>query len=665
MRWIVRLLGVVVSLVIVAVAGLFLLPAERIAAIATRQFEAQTGRALTVGGSVRPTIWPVLGARVEEVTLAGPDWAQAGPLVTAQVLDVGIDPMAMLSGNVVVRRFEARGARVVLERDADGRANWTFERGETGGATTAAPSGAGALSLERVEIRDASVRIIDRAAGTDIALEGIDADLSMPSLAGPGELGVSGRLGGQALSAQIRLVSVEQALSGAVTGVALSARVGEARLGFDGRAGLEPLAAEGRLTLQTPALAPLMALAGRAGPEPLPAAARPLDFAGQVTLAPAGTLHLREATLAAGATRLALALDLATDGPRPRLTGQVNAGALDLRPFLGGGEGGAPAGAGWPTARIDASALGALDAEITITAAPVQTGMVDLERFQGVLTIDRARAVLDLREARAFGGNLTGELVANNRSGLSVGGNLRGADVQLLPLLRQAAGFERLSGTAGFELRSLLGVGQSVDAIMRSLSGQGRITFGQGEIIGLDLAGMLRNMDMSYMGETNRTVYDSVTGTFAIEGGVLTNQDLRLASSRVDVEGRGRVDLSGQTLDYRVTPSALRNAETGEAIRVPLVITGPWSAPRFRLDLEGLAEERLRQERERLEARAREEAARLEAEARARLDRELQERLGVQRQEGQSAEDAVRQGLRERAEQEIGRGLQRLLGGSD
>jgi AsmA protein len=229
-------------------------------------------------------------------------------------------------------------------------------------------------------------------------------------------------------------------------------------------------------------------------------------------------------------------------------------------------------------------------------------------------------------------------------------------------LLRQAAGYERLNGTGGFQLQ-FLGSGQSVDAIMRSLSGQGRIDLGQGEIIGLDLAGMLRNMDMSYMGDQNRTVFDALTGSFAIASGVLTNQDLRMTSSRVTVEGRGRVDLGAQVLDYRVTPIALTNTESGATIRVPLVITGPWSAPRFRLDLEGLAEQRLREERERIEARAREELARREGEVRARAEAELQQRLGIQRQEGQSTREAVEQGVRDRAEQELGRSLQRLLGG--
>lgn len=668
MRWIVRLLGAVVSLAVLAVAALFLLPAERIAGLAAQQFERATGRALTVGGSVRPTVWPTVGARIENVTIASAPWAQGGPLLSADVLDLGVDLAGLIAGDIRVRRFEARGARVILERDAQGRANWVFEGLESTAASPAAGGGGpgGALGLDRVEIRDAAVRVIDRAAGLDLRLEGLDADLTMPDLAGPGQLQLSGRLGGQAVQADLRLAQVQRFLEGQVAGLTLNARIGEARLGFDGRAGLAPLVAEGRATLQTPALAPLMALAGRPGPEPLPAAARPLDLTGQVTLAPAGSLHLREGVLAAGAARVQAALDLTLEGPRPRLSGTVAAGAIDLRPFLGGGGAGTPsaggAADGWPREAIDASALGALDAQIGLTAGPVQTGLADLDRLAATLTIDRARAVLTLTEARAFGGNVTGELVANNRSGLSVGGNLRAAEVQLLPLLRQAAGFERLTGTGTLELR-FLGVGQSVDAIVRSLSGQGRLDLGRGEIIGLDLAGMIRNLDMNYVGERNRTVYDSVAGSFSIEGGVLRNDDLRLTAPVITVEGRGRVDLGNRTLDYRVTPVALRDAASGQEIRVPLIVSGPWAEPRFRLDLEGMAEQRLREERERIEARAREEVARREAELRARAEQELQQRLGIQRQDGQSTREAVEQGVRERAEQEVGRALQRLLGG--
>lgn len=667
MRWIIRILGVLASLIVLGVGALFLLPADRIATLAAQQFEARTGRALTIAGPVRPTVWPVIGARIEGVTLASADWATGGPLLQAQLLDMGVDLAGLIGGNLTVRRFELRGARLVLERAADGRANWTFDGlGSDAPAQPTAGGSGGTLSLERVEIRDAALRFIDRATGTDLTAEGMDLDLTLPDLDGPGSLDLSGRLNGQAVSAGLRIDAVSRFLSGQVTGLTLDAQAGPARIGFQGRAGLAPLAAEGRMTLQTPALAPLLALAGQSGPEPLPPAARPLDIAGQVTLAPAGSLHLRDTRLAAGGARADLALDITTEGPRPRVTGQITAGALDLRPFLAGGSPAtAPSPPGWPRDAIDASALGALDAEIALTTGALQTGALDLERLSAVLTIDRARAVLALREARSFGGNVTGELVANNRSGLSVGGNLTARGIGLLPLLTQAADFRRLSGSADAQLR-FLGVGQSVDAILRSLSGEGRLDLGQGEIIGLDLAGMLRNLDMGYVGDQNRTVYDSITGSFTIEGGVLRNQDLRMDARRVTVDGRGSVDLGNRTLDYRVTPVALQDPETGRALRVPLVISGPWDAPRFRLDLEGLAEERLREERERLEARAREEAARLEAEARARAEVELQRRLGIEleRQDGQSTRDALQEELRGRAEEEIGRGLRRLLGGN-
>ncbi|MEZ5752875.1 MAG: AsmA-like C-terminal region-containing protein, partial [Paracoccaceae bacterium] len=203
------------------------------------------------------------------------------------------------------------------------------------------------------------------------------------------------------------------------------------------------------------------------------------------------------------------------------------------------------------------------------------------------------------------------------------------------------------------------GVGNSLDAIMHSLEGQGRVDFGGGEIIGFDLAGMLRNLDMSYVGESNRTIFDSLGASFTMQGGVLSNSDLLLTSDLVTVRGEGTVDLGEQLLNYRVTPEAMRNAQTGESIRVPLLITGPWSEPRFRLDVESIAQQRLDEERARLEARAREEADRLEAEARERVRQRVEQELNVQVQEGQSVEDTLRDGVEQAARNR----LLELLGG--
>ncbi|MFN3954372.1 MAG: AsmA family protein [Pararhodobacter sp.] len=665
MRWIFRAVGALVSLAILAVAALFLIPAERIAGLAAQQFEAATGRSLQFTGSVRPSLYPVIGARVEGVVLANAPWARSGPMLQAESVDLGLDLAALLRGELAVTRFEAQSPRILVERGAGGAINWVFDLPASDQPPSpSAGGGMRVLSLESVRFQDATLRYFDAAGGTELTIEGLDLALAVPNLAGRGELRAAGSTNGQSFTLEMTLSAVAAFLAGEVSALEGRLTAGGASARFDGRGGLQPLAFDGQLALEGPGMAPFMALAGQGGTEPLPAAARPLALAGRAVLAPAGTLHLRDATLALGVNRMGLSLDLGFDGPRPHLGGEITAGALNLRPWMASDAAPAGGGAGWSRASVDASALGLLDARIGLVAGPVQTGFADLDSLRGVLSIERARAVLELGEVRAFGGRLQGELVANNRSGLSVGGNLSLAGVELLPLLRQFAGYERLSGRGDARLR-FLGVGQSLDAIMRSLSGEGNFTLGEGEILGFDLAGMLRNLDMSYMGEGNRTIYQSLTGSFVMEAGVLRNEDLRLGASRVSVEGRGRVDLGGRTLDYRVVPSALRDPETGQALRVPLLITGPWDAPRFRLDLEGLAEERLREERERLEARAREEVQRLEAEARARADAELQQRLGIERREGQSTEDALREGARDRLEQEVERGLRRFLGGSD
>jgi AsmA protein len=424
----------------------------------------------------------------------------------------------------------------------------------------------------------------------------------------------------------------------------VQAEIGGASVSFDGRAGLSPPAAEGRLDLDLADAAAVFAALGRPAPDLPPG----LGASTRITLAPEGSVHLRDATLRAGPNSVTGAADLTFDGPRPRLVAQLAAGRLDLGAMMasGGTAGGTTGGAtpGWPRTPIDASALGLLDADVSIAADGVNLGAVSLGRVNTGLTIDRARAVFDLREIGLYDGRITGEFVINARSGLSTGGNLRADDIGLLPLLRDTAGFERLAGTGAASLR-FLAVGNSVDAMMRSLSGEGRIDLGAGEIIGFDLAGMLRTLDMGYMGDGNRTIYRAITASFAIAAGVLRNDDLTLDAARVTAAGEGVVDIGARTLDYRVTPVALADAEGTGGIRVPLLIRGAWDAPRFSIDLEGLAQQRLRAEREELEA-----------EARARAEQEVIDRLGIEVQEGERVEDAARRRLEQEATDQL-RGL--------
>ncbi|MFN7002415.1 MAG: AsmA family protein [Roseinatronobacter sp.] len=653
MRLIKALIAMCLGLVILLGAALFLLPTQRIATLAADQFQLATGRSLSFGGDVKPSFYPVIGATAQNVSIGNPDWAGSSPMIEAAEMDIGLNLAALIRGDIEVQRVILQNPRLHLIRDAQGRANWDFTRDGT--PTDALPSEARArsVSLAEARITDGTLRFEDIPSGRDLRVAGLDATLRMPALAGQAELRASGQMNGQPFEVSATTDNAERFLAGSVTQIMLDSTAAGSSITFAGRLGLDELALDGRLAANVPALRPLMQLLGEAGGD-IDTAYLPLGLNGQVTRTADGRLFAREAQFRAGGIRLSGAADLVPGGERPRLTGQFTGDVLDMR-SAGGGTG-TPVD-GWSRAPIDASGLGALDADVSITLNGLRTDLTTLGRTRLGVTIDRARAVVDLREVALFGGQLAGEFVMNNRSGLSVGGDLRFRAIELLPFLTEMAEYRRIQGQANLDLQ-FLGVGNSLHAIMNSLRGEGRIDFSQGEIIGFDLAGMLRNLDMSYMGEQNRTVYDRITGTYTISDGVLRNSDLLLAASRISVTGQGAVGLGARNLDYRVVPAAVRGEDT---FRVPLMITGPWSEPRFRLDLEALAREQMRVEQERLEEIAREEAQRLEQRARAEVEERLERELGVTREEGERVQDTIRRGV----EQEIGNRLQRLLGGGN
>ncbi|MEL6209937.1 MAG: AsmA family protein, partial [Pseudomonadota bacterium] len=83
MRWVFRLLGLIVLIIIAAIAAVFLLPSDRIAGVVEERFQAATGRALTIEGDVRPSLWPELGVNTGAVSIANADWAGDAPMVAA------------------------------------------------------------------------------------------------------------------------------------------------------------------------------------------------------------------------------------------------------------------------------------------------------------------------------------------------------------------------------------------------------------------------------------------------------------------------------------------------------------------------------------------------------------------------------------------------------
>ncbi len=661
MRWIVRGIVLLVVMVAVAVGALFMIPADRIGAIVSDQFERATGRTLVISGDIRPSIYPTLGVRAEGIEMGNPAWVEDGPLLRAERLNVGVDLWALISGTVRVQQFELVRPDIVLVAGADGRVSWDFSDGEidevvedggdnaTGGHGS---GGLGAISLDLAEISGATLLYRDEGAGTQVRVQDVSLSLSLPSADGAARLAGEGTMNGQTVSVEAAIDGVGPMLAGDIRPVVVSLGWDGGEAGFEGRVGISPMGVEGTVALDATDLGPLMGLAGQAAPDlPQGLGRDRIAVNGDFTLASEGSMHLRNGRFQFDDTALTGDIDVLPGDERPMIRARLAGGAIDLSALTEGGDssgGGGGGAAGWSTDPIDVSALSSVDAEAALTLGSLDLGMARLGTVDLRAVLDAGRLVLDLRQVAAYDGSVTGQYVVNGRGGLSMRANLTIDGVGLRPLLMDFADYDRLEGTGDARFDVLMS-GNSVDALMHSLDGSGSVSFGQGAILGLDIGGMIRNLDTSYRGEGQRTVYESITASFDLSDGVVSNDDLLMTAPFGELTGSGTVGVGEQVLDVTVIPRVMYDSAGEGGVRVPLRISGTWASPRFALDLEALANERVQEELDALEQRATDAAA---------------DALGVDVQEGQSLQDAAQDSLEDRLRQEAEDQLNRLLGGN-
>jgi len=623
------------------------LPGDRLAKIAADQLRNATGRDVTITGDVSMTLWPVIGASVDGLEVGNAEWSEQGPMLSAQNAALGLDARALLSGEIKITHIEANAPTIRLESRQDGRASWQFSDAEGTAqiATSTSPDQAPqAVSIARLAVTNA--RLIYAAEGSDtLEYSGVDLTLDWPERTGPAQIDAVIRPAGQPVTVSANVAAFDRFIAGdaQVVGVSLSTSGGSARL--QGQGALSG-AVSGRLSLQTDNTDGFLKALGLPGAA-LPAGlGRMLNVTTDLQLSADRQLALRDLNADLGGNTVAGRADIALNGV-PQIDATLQVGALDLTGATGGGSdagsgagGTTAAGSGWSKTAIDASGLAAFNGTIAVTASSVDLGSLKFGASRATLRNDRARMVFALQEVAAYGGRISGEFVMNNRNGLSVGGKLNGAGLQVQELLRDAAGITRLTGAAEARL-AFLGVGQSMDEIMRSLSGDGALNIGRGTIEGIDLDQLMRSGD----GSGGTTVFDSLGATYTMQDGVLRNSDLLALLANFEARGTGQIGIGTQTIDYLFTPKSLRG-NSGRGLAIPVRIRGPWADPSILPDLEAAIDLNLAEEKKEIEEKVKTE-----------VQREVEKALDVSPEEGQSVEDA----LEKKLEDEVGKRLRRLF----
>lgn len=589
----------ILAAVLVLLAMPFLLPVNIWRGPIERAATAALGRDVRIHGAIHLSIYPNIGLRLDNVSVANPAGAQNPQMIDAGSIVVGAKIVPLLSGQLEVTQLTLQDAKINLETGSDGKTNWSF------GEEPAAGHRADAAALDRIGFSHVALRHSDvlwnnSGTGTSTLFKDVSLSLDMPdvptpTLALPVSLDGNLTYNGERLNLFGRLDNFGALMGGRSTSMRLSISSEIINADFEGMVGKGNVS--GALKMGAHSVRSFAAWLGH----PLPAG----NGFGLVALE--GTFAARDGVYSLSHTHLAfdsmnLNGDLSLD-TRPRVllvTGNVTIDRINVEPYLAPGASddtvlAQKARAANPDAPLALSGLRSIDAQLTLAVGSLVLPHMTVD--QTVVKADLSDGVLkaELKRLTAFGGDGKASLVVDAKGNEpEFHQSLEISGVKAQPFLAELAGVKKIDGTGAIRF-DISSHGNTPRDIVQHLDGKGEISIANGTLAGADLAAVAHLLETvlsgeipgAAVGETAQTPFRSLSASFVMEDGVLHSRDMRLLNPAVEIDGAGDVDFAGQKLDLHFDPRPAPGMHNS-GIGVPFFVKGSWQKPRFGSDTKSL-----------------------------------------------------------------------------
>nr|WP_208542773.1 AsmA family protein [Luteimonas yindakuii] len=554
-----------------------------------RAVEARTGRSFTIGGDLDVDLGRVTTIRADALDLGNAEWSDEARMAAADRLDLSIEVLPLLRGQVRIPEIRLQRPQVRLEIGPDREGNWSAFAGDGGGTP---------IQLRRLWIDDGTLLFLDPEGETEV-------DVRVASQA-PGENDAAPPV---AITGEGRWRAAEFELEGtAQSPLDLQDTDSPYRFDLHARAGATRAHARGSLldAFQFETFGFQMALAGRnlehlypllgLAMPPTP----PYSVDGQLQRE-GTTWHYRDFSGKVGDSDLAGSVTVETGGERNLFKADLVSKLLDLDD-LAGFLGGAPeSGAGEtpsPAQEAEASSSGlipdtpyeldklnAMDADVRLRAQRIEADL-PLDDMDAHLFLENGVLRLEPLNFGVAGGDIRSTVRMDARKSpirTTLDADVRGLNLGgLFPdstLAGDAVG--RIGGHA-----KLVGNGNSIAAMLGSSDGELAIGMGKGEISALlvELAGIDIAEALAFLVTRDRKIpIRCAFAEFAVADGVMTSNALAFDTTDTLIVGEGTIDLESERLDLLLRPRPKDRSIL--SLRSPLVIGGTFSDPSFRPDL--------------------------------------------------------------------------------
>jgi AsmA protein len=613
--------GLIVLVILVIVITPMFVDIQKYKPVIESKVSEATGRPFTLGGDLDLSLFPWVGVSLSDIHLGNPEGFEEKDLLSVKSFEVRVKLLPLLSKNIQVKRFVMDSPRIILEKRKDGKANWegigkTSEPSkppkEAAKPKEAEPQEGlpiEALAINEFAITDGLITYTDHTNGTSRKISDLTLRLQEVSLENPIKLALSAKLDDKPISLEgnvgpvgkdpgkgtIPLDLVLKALS--ELDISVKGKIVDAtsRQQFDMALEVSPFSPRKLFT----ALGQEFPVT-TTDPKALNRVALKVNLAGSpknVTISN-GALDLDE-------SRLTFSLK-AKDFSRPDVAFDLNLDKIDLDRYMPPpgeekGKGGekkaeSPKKSAKKTdykplrkmildgavrvGKLKAKDVRVQDLTLKVTG---KNGLFNLnplalKLYEGQMAV---KGSFDVRKD-----------VPRSKATLDASGIQAGAFIQ--DYMKK----ELLDGVLKSKVEISM-TGDEPEMIKRTLNGKGDLRFNDGAIIGIDLAGMVRNVGASFgladkEAKKPRTDFAELHTPFTITNGLVKTSKTSLMSPLLRVLASGNANLVSEALDFRVEPKFVgtlkgqgdTSARTG--VTVPVLVTGSFSSPKFTPDLKGM-----------------------------------------------------------------------------
>ncbi|MCK5203150.1 MAG: AsmA family protein, partial [Desulfobacterales bacterium] len=509
---------IVGCLAVVIIAALLIIPMfvdlQKYKPVIENKVVEATGRPFSVGDDLKLSLFPWAGISFSDLRLGNTPAFSEKELITVKSFEVRVKLLPLISKNIQVKRFILNEPNITLVKNKSGPVNWAQPDGtkdkasaeKTKKESEAEATKAGLpikdLTIGEFSIKNGSVIWIDHTADTRKEVTAVNLRLQDVSLERPVKLSFSALLDNQPLSVDGTIGPVGKDFKQATIPLDLDIKAfKQLILQLNGNV-KNPGSKPGiDMAIEIKEFSPrkLMAALGQefpvatSDPDALDRVALKANLKGdqKKLVVSDGILNLDESTLNFSLN--------ASDFSRPNLAFDLNLDRIDIDRYLPPKSERQPA-TEKPTQKkaADYEPLRKLilDGRIQIgqlvaNKAKIENLLVQIKAKNGIINLDPLK--LNMYQGNVSGiGNFN---VQTNTPKSSV--NLNVENIQVGPLLRDVLEKDILEGVTNAQLKLSMS-GDDAAMIKKTLNGNGQIRFNDGAIIGIDLAGMIRNVKAAF-----------------------------------------------------------------------------------------------------------------------------------------------------------------------